>query len=152
MLLKILAFFGLHTMAATLGFLNCVPSQKKYFLQPWWVPWLLSAAACFQSSFWGRATQPGKAKKKQRLFCPISRSKFTDSEVTDNTSLPCSARWKEVSGDNSVIYAWPGLLWKCFMIVSCMWWVHWVWLCVTEAACLWCCCQSSSPDSQCKVQ
>ena len=61
-----------------------------------------------------------QGNKKQRIFGPICRFQFTDSVVTDNTSFPCSASETEVSGDEAGIYAWPGLLWKYFMIVSCI--------------------------------
>ena len=59
-----------------------------------------------------------------------------DSVVTDNTALPFSARYTDVSGDQAGIYARSELLWKYSMILFCTWCDHWVWLCVSEAVCL----------------
>ena len=31
------------------------------------------------------------------------------------------------------------MFWKYSMVFLCIRWDHWVWLCVSEAVCLWCC-------------
>ena len=46
----------------------------------------------FRAHFEAEPHSQAEANKWQRIFCLISMSKLTDSVVTDNTSLPCSAR------------------------------------------------------------
>ena len=59
--------------------------------------------------------QVKKKKKSVLFFSDFSHGitpKLNDSVVTDTVSLPCSARWTEVSGVQAGINAWSELLWK----------------------------------------
>ena len=88
----------------------------------------------------------------QRVFCPISRSKLTDSVVTENISLSCSARKTHVSGVLTGIYAWSEILWKYSIvfffafggITGCV--SASLVLCVCDAASHWS--QRPFPESQ----
>ena len=95
-----------------------------------------------------------EANKWQPIFCLFSRTKLTDSLVTGNTSLPCSARWTEDSGVQAGINAWSELLWKYSMIffafvgITCCGSAS-LKRCVCDAAYPWS--QSPSPHSQCTL-
>ena len=64
----------------------------------------------FRGHFEAEPHSQAEANKWQTIFCLTSQSKLTDSLVTDNTSMPCSARWTEVSGGQAGIYFWFELL------------------------------------------
>ena len=108
----------------------------------------------FRAHFEAEPHSQAEANTYQGIFRSISMSKLTNSVVTYNTSLLCSARYTEGSGGQAGNYAWSELLWKYSMfffflfcgITGCG--SASLKLCVCDAASPWS--QSPSPDSQCQ--
>ena len=105
----------------------------------------------FRAHFEAELHSQAEANQWQQIFCLIYRFKLNDSLATGNTSLPCSARWAEVSGGQAGIYAWSELIWRYSMIyfafvgITCCGSAS-LKLCVCDAAYPWS--QSPSPHSQ----
>ena len=116
-LLKLLDFTHLcfqQLLHLTLLNKTCFQLILHYFflhltLLDYLTTWLLQSWVQ-QSLFETEPHSQPEANKWIRIFSFLSRSNLTDSVVTDNTSLQRSARYREVSGWQSGIYAWFELL------------------------------------------
>ena len=75
--------------------------------------------------------------KEEQLLCQISMYKLTTSGVTNITWLHWRARWTTLSGGHAAFMlglSYLAIIWNLIFVL----WDHWLWVCVSEAVCLWC--------------
>ena len=101
-----------------------------------WLPTVSSLAAIFRSHTTTRFSEPIKRQSHTARLRQIKSNEYSVLFLGIDVYLSI---YLYLAWSNEKITrhsAWPGPLWKYFMTVSCIWWDHWVWLCISEAVCL----------------